>query len=68
MDILKKSTEALTLSARAFFAPGMLGLLYFPAEHTAAVYTPLFASVAVPLVAAVVREGRLWRAERRGAA
>ncbi|KAF7986318.1 hypothetical protein HWV62_35286 [Athelia sp. TMB] len=65
-DTLGKTAAALALSARAFFAPGMLGLLYFPAEHTAAVYTPLFASVAVPLVAAVVREGKLWRAERRG--
>lgn len=39
----------------------MLALLYFPAEHKYAVYTPLFASVAVPLVAAVVREIIAWR-------
>ena len=46
----------------------MLALLYFPAEHTYAVYTPLFASVAAPLLGAVVRELSAWRRERRNAA
>ncbi|KAI0915936.1 hypothetical protein AcW1_009330 [Taiwanofungus camphoratus] len=53
---LRHSSRALTLASRAFFSPGMLALLYFPAEHKYAVYTPLFASIAAPLIAAVVRE------------
>ena len=65
---LKASARALTHASRAFFNPGMLALLYFPAEHTYAVYTPLFASIAAPLVGAVVRELSAWRKARRGAA
>jgi GPI-anchor transamidase subunit S len=42
----------------------MLALLYFPAEHTYAVYIPLFAPVSVPLVVAVLREINRWRRER----
>jgi phosphatidylinositol glycan class S len=34
---------------RAFFDPDMLALLYFPAEHVYAVYTPLFGPIAVPV-------------------
>ncbi|KAI0078298.1 hypothetical protein K474DRAFT_1641640 [Panus rudis PR-1116 ss-1] len=64
---LQHSAEALKLSSRAFFNPGMLGLLYFPAEHKYAVYTPLFASVAAPLVAAVVREFMAWKRARKEA-
>lgn len=43
----------------------MLALLYFPAEHTYAVYTPLFASVAAPLIAAVLREVLAWKRSRQ---
>ncbi|EKM57603.1 uncharacterized protein PHACADRAFT_192749 [Phanerochaete carnosa HHB-10118-sp] len=64
---LQHSADALTLSSRAFFNPGMLALLYFPAEHKYAVYTPLFASVAAPLIAAIVRELIAWRKARRAA-
>ena len=64
---LKASARALTLSSRAFFNPGMLALLYFPAEHKYAVYTPLFASVAAPLVGAVLREIAAWRRSRKAA-
>ncbi|KAF8190376.1 phosphatidylinositol-glycan biosynthesis class S protein-domain-containing protein [Mycena galopus ATCC 62051] len=45
---LSQSATALTLASRAFFNPGMLALLYFPAEHKYAVYTPLFASAMIP--------------------
>ena len=62
---LKASARALTLSSRAFFNPSMLALLYFPAEHKYAVYTPLFASVAAPLVGAVLREIAAWRRARK---
>ncbi|KAH9899174.1 phosphatidylinositol-glycan biosynthesis class S protein-domain-containing protein [Cubamyces lactineus] len=64
---LKHSARALTLASRAFFNPGMLALLYFPAEHTYAVYTPLFASVAAPLIGAVLREVMAWKRARKAA-
>ena len=64
---LKNSARALTFSSRAFFNPGMLALLYFPAEHKYAVYTPLFASVAAPLIGAVLREVAAWRKARKAA-
>ncbi|OAX42620.1 hypothetical protein K503DRAFT_826775 [Rhizopogon vinicolor AM-OR11-026] len=53
---LRWSSKALSVASRAFFNPGMLALLYFPAEHKYAVYTPLFASISVPLVVALIRE------------
>ncbi|KAA1472038.1 hypothetical protein DENSPDRAFT_896001 [Dentipellis sp. KUC8613] len=62
---LQYSSQALTLSSRAFFNPGMLALLYFPAEHKYAVYTPLFAPVAVPLIVTVLRELSAWRKARK---
>jgi phosphatidylinositol glycan class S len=63
---LSHSATAQTLASRAFFSPGMLALLYFPAEHKYAVYTPLFASALVPLVATAVKEIKAWRKQRRG--
>ncbi|KAI0806266.1 phosphatidylinositol-glycan biosynthesis class S protein-domain-containing protein [Irpex lacteus] len=65
MSALRHSSDALTQASRAFFNPGMLALLYFPAEHKYAVYTPLFASVAAPLVATLLREVAAWRKARR---
>ena len=62
---LKYSARALTLSSRAFFNPGMLALLYFPPEHTYAIYAPLFAPVSLPLIAPVVRELIAWRKAKR---
>ncbi|KAN0108949.1 Phosphatidylinositol-glycan biosynthesis class S domain containing protein [Russula decolorans] len=61
---LQHSRRALTLASRAFFNPGMLALLYFPAEHKYAVYTPLFAPVAVPLMVTLLREVSAWRKTR----
>jgi phosphatidylinositol glycan class S len=61
---LQHSKQALTLASRAFFNPGMLALLYFPAEHKYAVYTPLFAPVAVPLMVTLLREVSAWRKTR----
>jgi phosphatidylinositol glycan class S len=58
---LRWSSKALSMASRAFFNPGMLALLYFPAEHKYAVYTPLFASISVPLVVALVRDFMAWR-------
>ena len=62
---LEHSAQALTLSSRAFFNPGMLALLYFPPEHTYAIYAPLFAPVSLPLIAPVVREFLTWRKAKR---
>lgn len=62
---LHYAKDASSLASRAFFNPGMLGLLYFPAEHKYAVYIPLFASVSVPFIMAVVREILAWQKERR---
>ncbi|KAI0318516.1 phosphatidylinositol-glycan biosynthesis class S protein-domain-containing protein [Amylostereum chailletii] len=62
---LQYSAKALTYSSRAFFNPGMLALLYFPAEHTYAVYTPLFAPMLVPLMATAIREGSAWMKARK---
>ncbi|CUA73717.1 GPI transamidase component PIG-S homolog [Schizosaccharomyces pombe 972h-] [Rhizoctonia solani] len=62
---LTHSALSLQLASRAFFNPTMVGLLYFPAEHKYAVYTPLFAPIAVPLVVSVIRE---LKSRRKGAA
>ncbi|KAJ6495282.1 phosphatidylinositol-glycan biosynthesis class S protein-domain-containing protein [Mycena sanguinolenta] len=67
-ETLHQSADALTLASRAFFNPGMLALLYFPAEHKYAVYTPLFASALIPLTAAALKEIAAWRRQRREAA
>ncbi|KZV79584.1 hypothetical protein EXIGLDRAFT_734824, partial [Exidia glandulosa HHB12029] len=56
--------DAATRASAAFFDPGMLAMLYFPAEHTYAVYTPLFAPVGVPLIVSVIREIKRIRKER----
>lgn len=58
---LRWSSKALSMASRAFFNSGMLALLYFPAEHKYAVYTPLFASISVPLVVALIRESMAWK-------
>lgn len=61
---VQHSSRALTLASRAFFNPGMLALLYFPAEHKYAVYTPLFASAVIPLIGAALRELWAWRQKK----
>lgn len=59
------SLTASALSTLAFFNPSMMGLLYFPDEHKYAVYTPLFAPVAVPVLIAGVKELKVWLKRRR---
>ena len=59
------SVESFNLASRAFFNPGMLALLYFPAEHKYAVYTPLFASAVIPVFVAALREFSAWRKQRK---
>ncbi|KAH0580841.1 hypothetical protein H2248_011999 [Termitomyces sp. 'cryptogamus'] len=67
IDTFRFSARALTLSSRAFFNPGMLAMLYFPAEHKYAVYTPLFASTVIPVLVAALREIAAWRRQRKAA-
>jgi phosphatidylinositol glycan class S len=74
------SRDAVGLANQAFFDPSMMGLLYFvslfedmgwheltdkPDEHKFAVYTPLFAPVAVPIVLGLIKEILAWRRRRR---
>ena len=74
------SRDAVGLANKAFFDPSMMGLLYFvsatrrvckckltrqPDEHKLAVYTPLFAPVAVPIVLGLIKEISGWRRRRR---
>jgi GPI-anchor transamidase subunit S len=59
------ASAAYDYASRAFFNPGMLALLYFPAEHKYAIYTPLFASAMVPLFVAALREFKAWRTESK---
>jgi len=59
------SAQSFGLASRAFFNPGMLALLYFPAEHKYAVYTPLFASALTPIFVAALREFLAWKRSRR---
>ncbi|BGP39762.1 GPI transamidase component [Rhodotorula kratochvilovae] len=64
-EALHHAASAQSLAAKAYFDPSMLALLYFPDEHKYAVYTPLFGPVAVPLLVALLREVKEWRAGRR---
>lgn len=61
------SAESFVLASRAFFNPGMLALLYFPAEHKYGVYAPLFASALIPLLVAALRELSTYHRERKQA-
>lgn len=61
------SAESFGHASRAFFNPGMLALLYFPAEHKYGVYAPLFASALIPLLVAALRELSAYRQERKKA-
>ncbi|WVR09020.1 hypothetical protein IAU60_006080 [Kwoniella sp. DSM 27419] len=56
--------DAVGLANAAFFDPSMMGLLYFPDEHKFAVYTPLFAPIAVPLILGLLKELLAWKKRR----
>jgi len=61
---LEHSQRALELSSKAFFNPGMVGMLYFPAEHKYAIYM-LFIPASLPLVLMLVREIKDFRKARK---
>ncbi|KAI9219186.1 phosphatidylinositol-glycan biosynthesis class S protein-domain-containing protein [Blastocladiella britannica] len=46
----------------AFFHSDMVGLSYFPSEHTYAVYMPLFVPILVTVAVVVVKDTRMRRA------
>ncbi|WWC91140.1 uncharacterized protein L201_006081 [Kwoniella dendrophila CBS 6074] len=55
------SRDSVNLANQAFFDPSMMGLLYFPDEHKFAIYTPLFAPIAVPLLLGLLKEFIAWK-------
>lgn len=63
---LENARVAEEAAERAFFEKSMVGQVYFPDEHRVAVYLPLLGPVGVPLVMAVLKEGKAWRQRRRG--
>ena len=65
---LLNASLALELAERAFFDPSMLSSLYFPDDHKAAVYIPLFVPVLLPVIVALLRELRRRPAPPPGAA
>ena len=62
-DTFTYSARSSGLASRAFFSPGMLALLYFPAEHKYGVYIPLFAAALIPPLITALRELKAWRKE-----
>ena len=64
LGALEHSQKALELSSKAFFNPGMLGMLYFPAEHKYAIYM-LFIPASLPLVLMLVREIKDFQKARK---
>lgn len=64
VDLFTHARDALTYSSRAFFNPGMVGQLYFPAEHKYAIYM-LFAPASMPLIVTLIKEIREWRKAKK---
>jgi phosphatidylinositol glycan class S len=60
VELFTRSRNALKYSSRAFFNPGMVGQLYFPAEHKYAIYM-LFVPASMPLVVTLLKELRSLR-------
>jgi len=47
-----------------FFDKNMLAMLYFPEEHSFAIYVPLFVPVSVPVLMGLVNEFKRRRAKK----
>jgi hypothetical protein len=56
------------IAEESFFDPAGLPLLYFPADHQAAVYIPVFFPPAFAILSGWVALLRLWRSKRAAAA
>lgn len=63
-ELLRHAWDASYFATRSFLHPSMIAQLYFPDEHKYAIYTPLFAPAAVPLLVALVRLFKTRRALR----
>lgn len=64
VDLFTRSRNALKYSSQAFFNPGMVGQLYFPAEHKYAIYM-LFVPASMPLVVTLIKEIKSWIKARK---
>ncbi|ORZ27555.1 phosphatidylinositol-glycan biosynthesis class S protein [Catenaria anguillulae PL171] len=64
LDRFQKAWDARREAELAFFDSEMVGLAYFPSEHTYAVYMPLFVPVFVTVLVVVVKEAKLMRAKK----
>ncbi|KAG8831599.1 GPI transamidase component [Serendipita sp. 399] len=64
LELFTRSRHALAYSSKAFFNPGMVGQLYFPAEHKYAIYM-LFAPASMGLIISFVREVKPFIKRRR---
>ncbi len=60
--------EAWEIAQESFFDPAGLPLLYFPADHQAAVYIPVFFPPAFAIVTGWIALFRLWRSKKATAA
>ncbi|KAJ3330724.1 hypothetical protein HDU91_003510, partial [Kappamyces sp. JEL0680] len=63
-DAAAEAKSAIVHAEKAFFHPEMVAMLYFPTEHLMAIYMPFFVPIAVPMISALGREFKLWRAGR----
>lgn len=52
-------------SDKAFFDETMVSQLYFPDEHTFAIYLPLFLPITISLIMITVKELKTWLKRRR---
>ncbi|KAG9054408.1 GPI transamidase component [Serendipita sp. 407] len=64
LELFTRSRHALAYSSKAFFNPGMVGQLYFPAEHKYAIYM-LFAPASMGLIVSLVREVKPFLSRKR---
>lgn len=65
-EAFASSSQAYTLSEKAFFDPSLLALLYFPEDQKYAVYFPLFLPVSLPLLSSVYYMSKFyWNKSRR---
>ena len=60
-----EASKAEAAAESSFFHATMLSMLYFPDDHKSAVYIPFFVPALVPLVLALLREGKSMRQESR---
>ncbi|KAF9114620.1 GPI transamidase component [Mortierella sp. AM989] len=68
LEALAASRDALVKAETAFFDPTMVSMLYFPNEHRAAIYMPLFVPISVPLLMALLREVKKNREKKKALA